>query len=321
MGGEFGLRVSHLGVRPPEDEGFTFVEIGFKGGGLRRLSVDLNFGQKAEGVDPGAVGGGDGSGANFEIHGAVKSVAFLGEELRGFDGDPIGAGVLDFDFAGPGAAAHDVRAAGDEPEGIAVHRGGGKAEDEVVRACGPLFGFRLRFRGREYLVGDAGGDLGVGIEMARGKDEAFAEVVEAVELSIAGEADGKFELGQVAERTDRVLKLGLIQPTRQGAADGDVLEQVGIEEGEHGFLFSGGGALFFRWRHQALVDGVKGAQPDINVVDVGPVDVVELEIDVAFFGVGVVALEAVFREHRLHGRRDRRGLFRCGREGEQAGEK
>ena len=122
----------------------------------------------------------------MELHGAVERVALGAEELRGGDGDAVGAGVLDLDLAGPGATAHDVGTAGDEAEGIAMDGGGGEAEDEVFGACGPLLGGGRGFLGWENVVGDAGGDLAVGLEVAGGNDEAFAEVVEAVEFGIAG---------------------------------------------------------------------------------------------------------------------------------------
>ena len=70
---------------------------------------------------------------------------------------------------------------------------------------------------------------GVGFEMGRREDEAFAGVIESVILDIIGEAKGELEVGKVEEVSNRGLVLGFVKATRQGAADGYILQEVLIQ--------------------------------------------------------------------------------------------
>ena len=96
-------------------------------------------------------------------------------------------------------------------------------------------GFLLRHRlGRwKDLVSDIASDTGVGFEMGRREDEAFTDVVESVILDIIGEAQGELEVGKVEEVSNRGLVFGFIEPTRQGAADGYILQEVLIKKSQN----------------------------------------------------------------------------------------
>ena len=60
--------------------------------------------------------------------------------------------------------------------------------------------------------------------MRRRQDEAFAHVVEAVILGILRKARREFVIWKVQEILDGGLVFGLVEPSRQRAADGRVLE-------------------------------------------------------------------------------------------------
>ena len=57
------------------------------------------------------------------------------------------------------------------------------------------------------------------------QDEAFANVIEAVMLGVIGKAERELELREMKEGSDRGLVFGLVETSRQGAADGRVFQQ------------------------------------------------------------------------------------------------
>ena len=141
--------------------------------------------------------------------------------------------------------------------------------------------------------------------MGRREYEAFADVIESVILDIIGEAQRELEVGKVEEVSNRGLVLGFVKATRQGAADGYILQEVLIKKSQNRPPIFTAWLLLIRWRHESLLNCVHRPQPDVQFLLVAPVDGSLVEVDVAFLGVLVVTLEAVLHQYVLYWIRDK----------------
>ena len=150
--------------------------------------------------------------------------------------------------------------------------------------------------------------------------EGFADRIETMAGVVRWKARRQLETGNREDRLKRIFDFASVESAHGGATDGIVRRQFPVQPGEQLFLLLGAGLRFlFRWHLVAIDTGIHFG-PVFAGMRIAPVDVEDIEIEIAFGGQFIMTIDAVAVDDIERGLRNRGGCIR-GRLGESQSRK
>ena len=103
----------------------------------------------------------------------------------------------------------------------------------------------------------------------------------------------------IEDLADGIFVFFAVEASEDGAAGAIVFEEGLFEPGDDGGAIVCGRLGFVFGGHVTGFQHVPGLGPADGRVRIVPIDLEEIEVDVAFLGIGVMAIEAVFDEESV----------------------